>query len=341
MPFLIRWMNKCCCCCCWIAVFLVLVTRPAVSWTTTPLSSSSPLSAIPKPEHHDLFPFLSILIPAYNEQDRLGKTLETYQNFLASHDYWGTSVQRCQIVVADDGSTDHTAALVQSWSSQGMSIPISCVSLPQNAGKGAALAFGMAHILQQRPDGWILTTDADGSAPLEDNLNAVIQCVEEWYENSNSSDTPCSSQSRTKSILVAGYRTYASAAPSRLVFRWGFRTVVRTVVGDLGVRDSQCGFKLVSATAAACLYPQLHLPGWSHDVEVLYRAARDDDTVVLEQAVTWQDQDGSQLVKEGVLLVCAKMFWQVIQLQWNYATGNWKLPESSELQVRTATEKTP
>lgn len=279
-------------------------------------SLSSSVARAPQPEQAELFPYLSVLIPAYNEQERIGRTLQVYQDYLAAHPYWNQA--RSQIVVADDGSTDGTADLVNQWQQQGV-VPISCICLPHNSGKGAALACGMAHILAQRPDGWILTTDADNSAPPS-GLDALVQRAQ----------VACNQQpsSNDRSMVVAGYRTYASAAPGRLVFRWGFRTVVRTAVGDLGVRDSQCGFKLYSPQAASVLFDDLHLPSWSHDVEVLYRA-RALGMTVLEEAVEWQDQEGSKLVASpgGVLAVSAQMLAQVVQLRWCYETGLWNLPE--------------
>ena len=271
-------------------------------------------------------PFLSVLIPAYNEQDRLGPTLAAYQDYLKQHPYWNADNKcRCQIVVCNDGSTDGTAKLVEAWpTKKATTIPVDCVHLPNNAGKGAALAAGMAHILQAKPNSWILTADADGSAPLQNNLEALLQRLEEeWYDKRLDD---AHHQTKTQSpILVTGYRT--TAAPSRILLRWGFRAVVRTIVGDLGVRDSQCGLKLLSPAAAAVLYRDLHLPSWSHDVEVLYRA-RALDVVVLEAPVLWQDQAGSHLVASGVGRVVARMFADVVQLKWCYATGRWTLPDN-------------
>jgi len=298
--------------------------------TTGPLSARSSAWA---PQHHPyLFPYLSILIPAYNEEKRIGKTLKDYQDYLLSHPYWNFKYgNQCQIVIADDGSTDGTVDLVQDLASNA-SIPISCVSLCQNCGKGAALYRGMIHILSEQPTSWIFTADADGSAPLS-TLDVMIRRVEEWYSTSTSSDVPQYTSSLP--LVVAGYRTDASTSPFRLVFRWGFRTAVRAIAGDLSVRDTQCGCKLVSPTAAAWLYRDLYLPGWSHDVEVFYRARklRHNHGTVLEVPVEWEDRDGSKLVSSpgGIWTVSAQMLFQVIQLRWNYETGTWKLPTTSSV----------
>jgi len=169
----------------------------------------------------------------------------------------------------------------------------------------------------------VLTTDADGSAPakgIDDMYQALM-----LYWNENMGDDE---RMEDHAIVVAGCRSYQSAALSRLVFRWGFRTVVKLVCGNLGVEDSQCGFKLFTLPAAQVLYEDLNLPGWSHDVEVLYRA-KHLNIPVLEQDTAWQDKDGSKLVASpgGVIWVCAKMFAEVCKLRWGYeGGGDWRLP---------------
>lgn len=118
--------------------------------------------------------------------------------------------------------------------------------------------------------------------------------------------------------MVVGYRTYDDTHPSRLLFRWGFRTVVRLICGNLGVRDSQCGLKLMTDTAADALYSDLHLQGWSHDVEVLFRS-RELGIPVTETPVNWNDMPGSKLVASGVFGVIVRMFLDVLLLKFVYA----------------------
>jgi dolichyl-phosphate beta-glucosyltransferase len=298
-------------------------------------------------------PFLTVLLPAYNEEQRLPVTLRSYQACLAAHSLWAT---RSRIVVANDGSTDGTAALVATWNDDSDTdnnnnvvtpIPVSCVSLPANAGKGAALAAGLAASLRDQPQGWILTADADGSAPLSTALEAMMNSVFTWYRTGDENDDANDDNDDVPpAILVAGYRTYAQAAASRLLFRWGFRTLVRLVCGDLGVRDSQCGAKLLNPPAAAVLYRDLYLSGWSHDVEVLWRARQLQRQaqphsrrrmVVLEAAVDWHDQPGSKLVASpgGVLAVSAQMFANVLQLRWGYTSGAWRMPPTDDATTTT------
>jgi hypothetical protein len=234
----------------------------------------------------------------------------------------------------------------------GAAIPVRCVSLAANAGKGAALAAGLAASLQDQPQGWICTADADGSVTdLPQTLDAMVSRVTRWYQDTSRRDRN-NDDTHDEAILVAGYRTYGTQGVpvSRRLTRWGFGTVVRILCrsggsnnNGLQVRDSQCGCKLLNPAAAAWLYRDLHQPGWSHDVEVLLRCAatrppsRTSDptghtrgaVVVLEAPVAWQDQPGSKLVASpgGVLVVSARMLWQVLQLRWGYASGTWRLPD--------------
>ena len=117
-------------------------------------------------------PRLVVLIPAYNEESRIGSTLNSYQEFL-SQSKWS-----CEILVVDDGSSDRTSEVVNDF--RGDKIPISCISLPDNAGKGAAISMGMEHIAtkNETPENLvILTQDADGSGDLI-YLNSMMETLE-------------------------------------------------------------------------------------------------------------------------------------------------------------------
>lgn len=265
------------------------------------LASKSAVSASNVPP-----PTLTILIPAYNEQDRIGPTLKSLVDYLDQ--CWNSS---SSILVVDDGSTDATADAVRNLS-KASKVPMDCLTLDQNSGKGAALAEGMTAIGDRTLVSLILTTDADGSADIA-SLKPMLEAL-----------TGLVDRDWSQPALVNGYRTYASASPLRLVFRWGFRTLVKVVCGDLRVRDSQCGFKLMTAAAAVRLYDNLHLPSWSHDVEVLYRA-REWGVPVAETPVEWEDKQGSKLTSSpgGLVAVIFRMLFDVLRLRLGYLTGQW------------------
>jgi len=282
-------------------------------------------------------PQLTVLIPAYNEELRIRPTLEKCQRYL-SEQWQGTktAAARANILVVDDGSSDGTVYAVREFASSSArttAVPIECLAMPDNQGKGAALECGIQRILNSYyPDTkLILTTDADGSADMagiEQMYKAILPLVEAVSDRGEDNNNGAPNWD-TAAALVNGYRTYSddvdesSALSSRKIFRWGFQTVVRLVCGDLGVRDSQCGFKLMTVPAARTLYADLHLKGWSHDVEVFYRAREQRQcggvrVLVTEQPIRWQDQDGSKLVSSpgGILAVILRMFLDVLLLPW-------------------------
>lgn len=285
-------------------------------------------------------PRIVIVIPAYNEEDRILSTLETYRDFLRESNW--TS----EILVVDDGSTDKTVDVVHSFlacttsSSQedheddARVIPIQCLSMPTNQGKGAALAAGIKHIAEKCAERnsnstLILTQDADGSGDLAylecmiDRMKALLtvpveaeESDEEEVEQEVSSE-PATTIDWTKPAIVTGNRNYNPFSP-RGITRWGFQTAVRLIMNDLRVQDSQCGYKLMTLAAARDLYDDLEVSGWAHDVEVLYRAKL-VDMPIEEVLIDWNDKEGSKVVESGVARVSIQMLLDVIKLRWEYS----------------------
>ena len=294
-------------------------------------------------------PNLTVILPAYNESLRIEETLRIYNDFLSSSPTWQHS---SQILVVDDGSTDGThkvvEAVVESFErqhqQQQVCVAIRCVSLGQNSGKGEALSQGIQHVSAltlTSPAELILIADADASAD--------IACLDVMYQglcdllpsaedmNATAPETATTGKAGTKDwnhpAMVVGRRTYKNESSAfttntkwdRAILRWGFRTAVRLLCGDLGVSDTQCGFKLMTLSGAIQLYPDLHLQGWSHDVEVLYRAKL-QNIPVTERNVLWEDKAGSKLVVSagGTVGVSLQMLLEISQVRPLYALGVWK-----------------
>lgn len=260
-------------------------------------------------------PRLVVLIPAYNEANRIGATLDSYKDFLAQ------SRWDCEIVVVDDGSSDGTSSVIQRSAEDTTKVRIRSVSLACNQGKGAAIARGIEEIVKEDSadnDLVILTLDADGSGDLS-YMKEMMQNLEEIIvTKSGKLDWSCPA-------LVTGNRNY-NLFSARGITRWGFQTCVSVIMGGLGVQDSQCGYKLMTHSAADLLYKDLNLKGWAHDVEVLYRAKL-CNIPMSQMNIEWEDKDGSKVVESGVVRVSVQMLLDIIHLRWQYSIRRaWKAP---------------
>lgn len=277
---------------------------------------------------------LTVVIPAYNEVDRIGDTLQSYTDYFRTNASQLPFLRQCKILVVDDGSLDATAELARTYPG------VECVSLPSNQGKGAAVSHG---IVQLKPGELCLVADADGSATLQDLPAMLMQLVQTMESSTTDTQPPLNSSFWLMPAMVVGHRIStagdgggdestmrlsSSSLPSiRSILRWGFRTTVRCFAGDLRVRDTQCGFKLMTVTAGQLLYRNLNLQGWTHDVEVLYRAKM-LEIPVAEHDIQWQDKEGSKLIESpgGTIGVSITMLLEVLLMRLAYETGSWTVP---------------
>ena len=281
---------------------------------------------------------LTILLPAYNEADRIIETLHEYSSYILTKDERDIlgSLLPIDILVVDDGSADDTAGVVRRYAecNPNIATSINCISLPSNEGKGGAIAFGIKDIVgrqQNSPDdnnkrshgttSLVLVADADGSGDLSclgDMLHALNKLLVNLRTQKALQDG--------NAALIVGNRGYDGAGIARIVLRWGFRTAVRIICGDLGVSDTQCGMKLTTLEAANTLYRDLNLKRWSHDVEVLYRA-KILGVPVNEVPIKWEDKDGSKLVTSagGAIGASLRMLLEILQMRVQYGLGRWKV----------------
>lgn len=191
-------------------------------------------------------PDLTLIIPAYNEESRLPGTLSLVREYL---DSWGVNYR---VLVADDGSEDHTSRITNHFGER-----FSTISLPRNRGKGATVRAAMLHAT-----GRVLAfTDAD----LPFDLSALRQ----GYERICSHETE----------VVFGARDLAGAADlaprklSRKLASATFRWIASRLVSHQ-VTDTQCGLKLFSHNAARSIFSRLTIEGFAFDAEVIYLTHR-------------------------------------------------------------------
>jgi dolichyl-phosphate beta-glucosyltransferase len=225
-------------------------------------------------------PRWSVVIPAFNEAQRLPPFLEKVVAYFEGRD------EPYEVIVADDGSTDGTPEIVEA----GRLGAVRVLRLQPNAGKGAAVRAGM---LAARGV-YRLFADADGATPIEElkRLEPMLVAGADVVIGSRVLVDPGVSVTTRPQRVAAGR-----------VFNW---LVAR--VGLRGVADSQCGFKAFTAPAAGRLFGALSTRGFGFDVELLLRAKAAGCRVV-EVPVNWADQAGS---KVSVLRHGPGMLWQIM-----------------------------
>jgi len=236
-------------------------------------------------------PRWSVVIPAYNEADRLPRYLsEIVAYFEGRHETY-------EILVVDDGSSDGTPDRVGEVS--GASPVIRILSFPVNRGKGHAVRAGMTTVRGDRR----LMADADGATPIGEvkRLEAAID---------GGADLAVGSRARPDGAVVRHTRMH------RRVVGNVFNLIVRSL-GVWDVVDTQCGFKLFRGAVADDLFPAVRTDGYGFDVEVLLLAQRRGYRIV-EVPINWADQPGS---KVGVLRHGPAMLREILIARWRLSTG--------------------
>ncbi len=208
---------------------------------------------------------ISIVIPAYNEEGRLGQSLAKIQHYLEESTW-----EFCEIVVVNDGSRDRTAEVVRAAGAR-------LVENPGNRGKGYTVRHGM---MEARGD-WVLYTDADLSAPIEE-LDKLWEAVER-----DGAQVAIGSRAMDRS-LIGVHQSLAREVSGRF-----FNLVMRLITG-LPFRDTQCGFKLFEGKAAREVFSRQQLEGFGFDVEVLF-IARKLGYRALEVPVRWDNVPGTKV----------------------------------------------
>lgn len=207
--------------------------------------------------------FLSLVIPTYNEEDRIGKSLQTIVEYLSEREYsW-------EIIVSDDGSSDNTKSVVEKF-------PAVFLDNGMNRGKGAAVRSGML-----RAQGSVrVFTDADLSTPIYE-LEKMLPLL------ANGADVVIGSR-RVDPSLVKIHQPWYREKIGQLG-----NALVRAVLFD-GIEDTQCGFKGCTAQTAESLFSVMKIDGFAFDMELLYLAKK-SNLRVEQIPVEWHNDDRSKV----------------------------------------------
>jgi len=229
---------------------------------------------------------LSIVIPAYNEQARLPRTvLETI--------LWCTSRGLSfELIIVDDGSRDETLALSRLFEESDARVrALACPHL----GKGAAVRMGMLNAKGR----FVLFMDADGATPL-DEIPKLLAAVEDRY------DVAIGSRVAKRPGEVEVRKPL-----HRLLIGRIFAALVTVFALD-GISDTQCGFKMFRREAAAAIFSRQKLTGFAFDVEILFIARRLSLSIA-EIPVNWVAQPGS---KVNLIADSVRMQWDLSRIRW-------------------------
>ncbi|HHE76873.1 MAG TPA: glycosyltransferase family 2 protein [Candidatus Parcubacteria bacterium] len=237
--------------------------------------------------------FLSIIIPAYNEEKRLPKTLLDIDKYLRGQDY------DYEIIVVSDGSTDKTADVVKSLIGKVKNLKL--IDNKVNHGKGFVARQGLLEA-----EGEIrLFTDADNSTSI-DQVEKIFPWIKKGFD------------------IVIGSRDIEGAVldPPQPFYRQflgkAFRLFFHIVCGLWMVKDSQCGFKAFSGKAAEDILPRCRINRFAFDPEILAIGER-LGYKIKEIPVRWRNDIHSKVKLSSTI----KMALDLLKIRWNLITNKY------------------
>ncbi len=243
-------------------------------------------------------PELSIVIPSFNEELRLPVTLAEISAYIRA------SKRETEVIVIDDGSTDRTADVANSFSGEIQRLLV--IANNKNRGKGYSVRHGMLEARGRI----VLFTDADLSAPI-DEADKLIAALADH-------DVAIGSRALNRSLISVHqsvFREYAG-----IIFNFIVRAILR-----LPFVDTQCGFKAFRRDRCRVIFQQQRIERFGFDPELLY-LARHHSLSAAEIPVRWAH---SPATKVSMWRDSIQMFLDVFIIRWNALTGRYPRSESS------------
>ncbi len=236
---------------------------------------------------------LSLIIPAYNEEVRLGRMLDAYLPYFIGR--YGEGVE---IIIVVNGSTDRTAAIAAGAAERWRQVR--AVIEPQPVGKGGAIMRGLA----RARGAFIGYVDADGATPP--------QTFQDLVERIGSAGA----------IIASRWLPGAEVSPrqplSRRIASRLFNRLVRILFG-FRITDTQCGAKLMSRAAVERVLPRLGITRWAFDVDLLFQLHRAGFEII-ETPTVWHDVSGSRV---KVVRASLEMIIALTRLRLIYSPLKW------------------
>ncbi|MBV8207246.1 MAG: glycosyltransferase family 2 protein [Acidobacteria bacterium] len=243
----------------------------------------------------------SIIIPAYNERERITATLDRVLACIRERNW------RAEVLVVNDGSRDSTAEIVRSYSALHPAVRL--LENPGNRGKGYSVRNGM---LNARGD-VLLFSDADLSSPIEE-ASKLFSAIE------RGADIAVGSRWLRSELQTERQPLY------RQLLGRAFNLVLRVSLG-LKQKDTQCGFKAFTRCAALALFPRQQIERWGFDPELLYLAKK-LGLRIEEIPVRWAHDARSKIhpLRDGI-----RMGVDILRVRWYDLAGRYQaLPSSAQ-----------
>lgn len=225
---------------------------------------------------------LSAIIPAYNEESRLPRTLGHAVHYLQSQSY------ASEVIVVNDGSSDGTERVAREYGSLPIPVRVLAHRDGANHGKGASVRLGM----MAARGAYRLFMDADNSTTV-DQVERFWPLFDEGY------DVVIGSRALKGSVIgvrQAWYKEFAGRIGNWLVRSLAVR----------GIRDTQAGFKMFTSGAAGRIFPRQTIERWGFDIELL-AIARSQGCRVCEIPITWVNAEGSKVAVSDYFCVLGEI----------------------------------
>ena len=240
-------------------------------------------------------PYLSSIIPAYNEEQRIVRTLDATLDFLGAQSY------ASEIIVVDDGSRDRTAEVVSEFEQRAAG-RLRLLRNPGNRGKGYAVRNGMLH----SRGAIALFFDADLATPLSEVEKVIGPIVNNQY------DVVFGSRALNRG-LIQERQSWLRELRGR-----AGNLLMRGLVG-LNFMDTQCGFKAFRREVVQPVFSRQQIEGFGFDPEILFIAQK-QGWRLLEVPVRWSHVEGSKVTLFGSTV---KVLAEVMKIRWNDLSGKY------------------
>lgn len=237
--------------------------------------------------------YLSVVVPAYNEEKRISKTLESISNFLIKQNY------RAEVLIVSDGSSDKTVDTAKAFAGRVANLKV--IENKENHGKGYVTRQGMI----EAKGAVRVFMDADNSTSL-DQIDRFLPFLKEGYD------------------VVIGDRDLKESRikihQSKLKeFLGDFGNVLVQTLAVPGIEDTQCGFKVFSGKSAEQIFKRMTIDKWGFDIEAL-AIANMLGYKIKTVPVEWVNDANSKVKLSGYVNTLTELF----KIKWNLINNKYK-----------------